>query len=623
MATWTTKADALDHELQYFATVLRLRRLPELLNRIEESLQSVAKEAQDGQYLAFAMVACQDTDSLSLEELLLGIEDNDIAFSAACMNLWDFMFASVRNVAASRVQHPSVVSRVQRAIERHANYFNESDERRVHIAWPDQIYAHIECFLEMQSVNNLSLLHLLDNRNIQLGVQNVIRIDETFRHPMLLEGLINLFMVCLSSRGQGIASIQALVWLSVLLQELLHPDGMLRNVSAGPLVSEYTSRALQCFTYSVITLTSELLRRQPDLISKCMASATVAILTSVIETSLRSSGFIQCEMENIPVWTIEMFSLLDPVLEGAIDTPASKMELKELKAVLKGFKKAGGMVLFDCERSLQSVMCSACGKVSVGAYSMQKCSGCGVVTYCCAACQKQHWPAHKRSCKGLAVVRSGPHEAPSSSAALWLSAVHGTAPHEAPSSSSALWPLVDITEKDVLVVLETSAGPIEMRIKPDWAKHGAKRFLDLVDASHFEDTRIYRAVRGVIVQFGLPAKQEWPAIPDDRPVGVRFERGMVCFAACGVSSRTHTIFICLNDLSDCLGKAPWETPIGQVTCNSFDTLDKIVESYNYGDIAECGGCGPAAQRVRLEGNIYLDKDFPDLTRIFRAYKKKR
>jgi len=31
--------------------------------------------------------------------------------------------------------------------------------------------------------------------------------------------------------------------------------------------------------------------------------------------------------------------------------------------------------------------------------SMRKCAKCGVAKYCCAACQKAHWKAHKAACK--------------------------------------------------------------------------------------------------------------------------------------------------------------------------------------------------------------------------------
>ena len=50
--------------------------------------------------------------------------------------------------------------------------------------------------------------------------------------------------------------------------------------------------------------------------------------------------------------------------------------------------------------------------------------------------------------------------------------------------------------QDTSVVLETSAGAIEIMVKPDWAPFGAERFLELVDAGHFEDPYLLKTSLG-------------------------------------------------------------------------------------------------------------------------------
>lgn len=166
------------------------------------------------------------------------------------------------------------------------------------------------------------------------------------------------------------------------------------------------------------------------------------------------------------------------------------------------------------------------------------------------------------------------------------------------------------------VRLGTTAGVIDIIVRPDWAPAGTRRFLELAASGDLNDLAFYRAIRGCIVQFGLPAKRKWPAIPDDPTTGVPFLLGAVSFAAVGENSRKSTLFICIGDMSHCLGQNSWETPIGAVAESSLDVLDRI--ETRYGDIAEFNGEGPDTSIINLEGNAYLKKNFPELTYITEA-----
>jgi len=168
------------------------------------------------------------------------------------------------------------------------------------------------------------------------------------------------------------------------------------------------------------------------------------------------------------------------------------------------------------------------------------------------------------------------------------------------------------------VRLDTSAGTIDIVVRHDWAPHGARRFLELVAGGHFDGLYIYRAVHRCVAQFGLPSRRPWQPLPDDPPQGVPFLFGAVGFVSSGYESRQSAIFICLGDMSHCIGQNPWEVPIGAVSQSTLQTLDRI--NTQYGDIKEFDGRGPEVSRILSEGNSYLRTHFPHLTQVWSAWK---
>src|SRR6266511_977130 len=73
----------------------------------------------------------------------------------------------------------------------------------------------------------------------------------------------------------------------------------------------------------------------------------------------------------------------------------------------------------------------------------------------------------------------------------------------------------------VHVRLDTSNGAIVIAVHRDWAPHGADRFLELVTAGYFDDSRFFRVVKGQWAQFGINGDPKvataWRqrTIPDD------------------------------------------------------------------------------------------------------------
>jgi hypothetical protein len=72
----------------------------------------------------------------------------------------------------------------------------------------------------------------------------------------------------------------------------------------------------------------------------------------------------------------------------------------------------------EAARALVTCHCAHLGCTSATAYGLpdpkrKVCTGCRVVRYCGAECQKQDWPAHKAACRALATEAAAAAEAAS------------------------------------------------------------------------------------------------------------------------------------------------------------------------------------------------------------------
>lgn len=184
-----------------------------------------------------------------------------------------------------------------------------------------------------------------------------------------------------------------------------------------------------------------------------------------------------------------------------------------------------------------------------------------------------------------------------------------------PQAMSAATIAADLADTTTcLVTLDTTRGPIKLRLVPAWAPKGCQRFLQLVTDKYYTDILIYRAVPGFLVQFGVvhegdPRHKKYQAIEDDPLRGIPIQEGMICFAASGPATRTATICIFLDSF-DQLGKQPWETPIGKVDVESMPVLRSIFTGY--GDMPQCEGTGPDPIELQAKGPAYILEQFPRL-----------
>mmetsp|Transcript_162996 Transcript_162996/g.522678 ORF Transcript_162996/g.522678 Transcript_162996/m.522678 type:complete len:261 (-) Transcript_162996:190-972(-) len=162
------------------------------------------------------------------------------------------------------------------------------------------------------------------------------------------------------------------------------------------------------------------------------------------------------------------------------------------------------------------------------------------------------------------------------------------------------------------VVVEVALGGIAketksftLKVHPEWAPIGAAQFKKLIEKGWFEEAAIFRVVPGFIAQFGLPAKAQsrLENIRDD-PVKVSNKKGTMVFATAGANTRTSQLFINYGDNAflDKQGFSPFAEVVG-------DGL-KVVEQFN-AEYKE----SPNQGSITSQGNVYLDKNFPRLSKI--------
>lgn len=148
------------------------------------------------------------------------------------------------------------------------------------------------------------------------------------------------------------------------------------------------------------------------------------------------------------------------------------------------------------------------------------------------------------------------------------------------------------------------SGRVKVKLHPEWAPKGYYRFRKLVERGNFNEAAVFRVVPGFIAQFGLPANAGAPpgGIPDD-PVAVSNARGTLTFATSGPDSRSNQLFFNYKD-NPGLDKQGF-APIGEVI-EGMDIVDLFYSGYKE---------QPSQFFITMQGNSYLDKEFPKLTKI--------
>ena len=168
------------------------------------------------------------------------------------------------------------------------------------------------------------------------------------------------------------------------------------------------------------------------------------------------------------------------------------------------------------------------------------------------------------------------------------------------------------------VRIETTKGTFVVEVHRDWAPIGADRFITLVRAGFFDDSRFFRVRARYIAQFGIAGNpavtREWSDryIRDDS-VRTSNVRGTFAFAMTGPNLRNTQVYINLvdNRQLDAQGFAP----VGRVI-EGMEVVDSLYSGYG----EDAGGGLRLGRQARMlnEGNAHLDADFPKLDRLIRA-----
>jgi len=151
---------------------------------------------------------------------------------------------------------------------------------------------------------------------------------------------------------------------------------------------------------------------------------------------------------------------------------------------------------------------------------------------------------------------------------------------------------------------EGGEGEVKVRLHPEWAPRGVRRFKELVRMGEFEDTAVFH-VSDKTAHFGLPAE---PTLTPDHIkedlVRVANRRGTLTFSQNKHGDRVNQLFFNTADNDHVLDRKGY-APIGEVL-EGMDVVDRFYAGY---------GTRPSRIETEARGNEYLDKEFPKLSKI--------
>jgi peptidyl-prolyl cis-trans isomerase A (cyclophilin A) len=162
---------------------------------------------------------------------------------------------------------------------------------------------------------------------------------------------------------------------------------------------------------------------------------------------------------------------------------------------------------------------------------------------------------------------------------------------------------------EFLATVNASVGTFVIRVKREWAPHGADRFYTLAKHGFYNDARFFRVIPKFMAQVGIPADPAIAAVwkdatlPSDRSF-LANTRGRVTFAqGTMASSRTTQFFINYGNNSrlDIDGFAPF----GEVI-TSMVLVERIHDGY---------GEGPDQSLIVANGTPWLMQHFPRMSYI--------
>jgi peptidyl-prolyl cis-trans isomerase B (cyclophilin B) len=141
-----------------------------------------------------------------------------------------------------------------------------------------------------------------------------------------------------------------------------------------------------------------------------------------------------------------------------------------------------------------------------------------------------------------------------------------------------------LTQSDptpVVVVMETSMGPIKIELYPGKAPRTVENFLKYVDDKHYDGTIFHRVIPTFMIQgggfeSGMKQKKTNPPIVLEANNGLSNERGTVAMARTNqLDSATDQFFINVENNSASLDKGSGGYAVFGKVIEGMDVVDKI------------------------------------------------
>ncbi len=168
------------------------------------------------------------------------------------------------------------------------------------------------------------------------------------------------------------------------------------------------------------------------------------------------------------------------------------------------------------------------------------------------------------------------------------------------------------------VLFKTTKGNFTVEIERKYSPLAVDRFYYLVSNNYYNFNRFFRVLPNFVVQWGMKGAPQIDKIwgdmgIDDEPVKLSNEKGTIAFARSGPNTRSNQLFINLAD-NQRLDKSDFNGVKGFPAFGKVIKGMEVVESINAEYLQE-----PNQDSISFKGNVYLNKEFPNLDYIISTH----
>ena len=160
----------------------------------------------------------------------------------------------------------------------------------------------------------------------------------------------------------------------------------------------------------------------------------------------------------------------------------------------------------------------------------------------------------------------------------------------------------------------TSKGSFIVESKREYSPLAVDRFFYLVNNNYYDNNKFFRVLPNFVVQWGMKGIPEIDSVWSqfgvaDEPVKLSNNKGAIAFARGGPQSRSNQLFINLADNLQ-LDESNFNEVKGFPAFGKVIKGMDIVESINAEYLQK-----PDQDSIRIQGNSYLDRVYPNLDYI--------